>query len=109
MENDTGEASFRWDVVTTVKTFKRDYFAVDCICLAFETPDGWIEVNEDMKPFGPFLDAVECYLPGFPRQKDWWRQVMLPAFASNERELWKRNKPEQNQQIQPIAGKPGSG
>jgi hypothetical protein len=34
---------------------------------------------------------------------------MLPAFASNERELWKRNKPEQNQQIQPIAGKPGSG
>ncbi|MBM3860037.1 MAG: hypothetical protein FJ395_10345 [Verrucomicrobia bacterium] len=92
IENTTGEAGFRWDAVTTVRAFKRDYFPVDCICLAFETPNGWFEVNEDMKPFGPFLDAVERYLPGFPPQKDWWRQVMHPAFAPNERELWKREK-----------------
>lgn len=96
MENEIGEVAFRWDDVKTVKTFKRDYFSVDCICLAFETPDGWIEVNEDMKPFGPFLDAVERALPGFPPQTDWWIQVMKPAFAPNERELWKRNKSEQN-------------
>jgi hypothetical protein len=97
MENETGEESFRWDAVTKVKTFKRDQYTVDCICLAFETPDGWFEVNEDMKPFGPFLHAVERSLPGFPPQKDWWREVMLPAFATNERELWERNKTKQNQ------------
>ena len=91
IENECGEHSFRWDAVTTVKTFKRDLFAFDSICLAFETPDGWFEVNEDMKSFGPFLEAVERSLPGFPPQEDWWRQVMLPPFALNERELWSRN------------------
>ena len=96
MENETGEISFRWDAIISVKTFKRDQFSVDCICLAFETPDGWFEVNEDMKPFGPFLEAVERSLPGFPPQKDWWMQVMKPAFAPNERELWRKNKTEQN-------------
>jgi hypothetical protein len=34
---------------------------------------------------------------------------MLPAFATNERELWRRNKTEQYLHVQPIAGKPGSG
>ena len=96
MENETGEGSFRWDEVTIVKTFKRDYFSVDCICLAFETSKGWFEVNEDMKSFGAFLDAVESHLPGFPPQKDWWREVMLPAFATNEKELWKKKMEEQN-------------
>ncbi|MBA4388876.1 MAG: hypothetical protein C0404_12910 [Verrucomicrobia bacterium] len=90
MENEAGEVTFRWDAVTAVKTYKLDLFSVDCICLAFETSDGWIEVNEDMKPFGPFLEALERHLPGFPPQKDWWQQVMLPAFAPNERELWKK-------------------
>jgi hypothetical protein len=108
-ENEAGECSFRWDAVISVKTFKRDQFTTDCICLAFETPDGWFEVNEDMKPFGPFLEAVERGLPGFPRQEEWRMRVMNPAFAPNERELWRRNKTEQNQHVQPIAGKPGSG
>jgi len=27
MENETGKDSFRWSAVTTVKTFKRDYFS----------------------------------------------------------------------------------
>ena len=96
MGNETGEVSFRWDAVTMVRTFKRDQLAVDCICMAFETPDGWIEVNEDMKSFGPFLEAVERCLPGFPPQEQWWHQVMLPAFALNEKDLWKRNKSEPN-------------
>jgi len=62
-----------------------------------------------MQPFGAFLEVVERNLPGFPPQKDWWMQVMLPAFAPNERELWRRNKTGQNQPVQPIAGKPRSG
>ena len=106
MENETGEDSFRWEVVISVKTFKRDQFNVDCICLAFETPEGWFEVNEDMKPFGPFLEAVERHLPGFPPQKEWWMQVMKPAFAPNERELWKKDKTMQNKAVH---GDRGSG
>src|SRR5580658_3725667 len=59
LENDSGSISFSWDKVLTVETFKRDLFSVDCICLAFETPNGWIEVNEDMKGWRDFLSEVE--------------------------------------------------
>lgn len=83
----------------TVRAFNRDQFSVDCICLAFETVDGWTEVNEDMKGFGGCLDAVEAALPGFPAKKDWWWEVMLPPFAPNERDLWKRENTDQDQQV----------
>jgi len=100
LENETGSVSFPWSDVSTVDTFKRDYFTVDCICLAFETPDGWIEVNEDMKGWGAFLDAVEVRLPGFPPQEKWWRKVMLPAFETNQATLWTRG--EQNKRVEDI-------
>lgn len=88
MENETGLVSFRWDTVSAVDTFKRDLFNVDCICLAFETPDGWIEVNDDMRGWGEFLIAVEAALHGFPPQAKWWQKVMIPAFATNHQRLW---------------------
>ncbi len=100
MENESGALSFPWDAVSTVDTFKRDQFTVDCICLAFETPDGWIEVNEDMNGWGEFLDAVELSLPGFPPQEKWWRKVMVPAFETNHATLWKRGV--QNHNLHPI-------
>lgn len=88
MENDAGSVSFRWELVLAVDTFKRDYFAVDCICLAFQVPEGWIEVNEDMKGWPNFLAAVESHLSGFPTQETWWRKVMTPAFETNHARLW---------------------
>jgi hypothetical protein len=88
LENDTGSLSFSWDSVLAVDTFKRDFFSVDCVCLAFETPDGWIEVNEEMQGWGDFLTAVESHLAGFPPQKNWWHDVVLPPFATNHARLW---------------------
>jgi hypothetical protein len=97
MENDTGSVSFSWDTVLAVDTFKRDFFMVDCICLAFETPDGWIEVNEDMEGWGEFLTAVESRLDGFPSQHGWLRKVMVPAFEANHARLWTKRR--QNQMV----------
>ncbi len=91
MENETGCIAFLWNSVLAVETFKRDQFTVDCICLAFETKDGWIEVNEDMKGWGDFLSAVESHLAGFPPQANWFLNTMFPAFATNHARLW--NKP----------------
>lgn len=101
MENETGSVAFAWESVSAVDTFKRDYFTVDCICLAFETPRGWIEVNEDMKGWGAFLDAVESSLPGFPQQERWWNKVMIPAFQTNHSRLW--TKSEQKNMLEDIS------
>ena len=95
MENETGSVSFPWESVSAVDTFKRDLLTVDCICLAFETPEGWIEVNEEMKGWGGFLEAVESSLRGFPSQEKWWRRVMIPAFETNHSRLWTKREGEQ--------------
>jgi hypothetical protein len=92
IENQTGSRSFSWNSVSKVKTFKRDLCTFDCICLAFETPDGWVEFNEDMQGWSNLLDQLQSHLPGFPPQQDWWPKVMQPAFATNERQLWTRTK-----------------
>ena len=98
--NETGSVSFLWKDVSTADTFKRDYLTVDCICLAFETPNGWIEVNEDMKGWCEFIDAAESKLQGFPPREKWWQKVMIPAFETNHATLWKRG--EQNKKMQTI-------
>jgi hypothetical protein len=91
LENDTGSLSFSWDSVLAVDTFKRDFLTADCICLAFETNDGWIEVNEDMKGWSNFIPALESCLPGFPPQKIWLHDVALPAFATKHARLWTKS------------------
>jgi hypothetical protein len=90
LENDTGSISFEWDSVLSVDTFKRDHFSVDYICLAFETADRRIEVNEDMKGWNNFLDAVQTNLAGFPPQEMWLNRVMFPAFETNHTKLWEQ-------------------
>jgi hypothetical protein len=87
-ENKSKLVSFQWDSVLAVETFKRDLLTVDCICLAFQTNQGWIEINEDMKGWENLLDAVKDKLPGFPSREKWWDKVMLPPFATNHLKLW---------------------
>ena len=100
MENTKGAVSFAWDTVRAVDTFKRDLFRVDCICLAFETAEGWIEVNEDMNGWGDFLAMLESSLPEFPPLSSWYGKVMLPAFETNHGRLWERKPGGQNQPLQ---------
>jgi hypothetical protein len=107
MENETGSVSFLWDSVSAVDTFKRDQLTVDCICMAFQTDDGWIEVNEDMKDWDSFLKAVELRFPGFPPQKAWWGEVILPPFETKHSRLWTRKTAEQGAEAdRPKSGPP---
>jgi len=82
--------SFSWDSVLAVDSFKRDLFIVDCICLAFQTDDGWSEINEDMEGWDGFLKSAELKLPGFPPFGNWWVKVMLPPFETSHSRLWTR-------------------
>jgi hypothetical protein len=88
--HEAGSVSFSWSDVSAVNTYKWDLWGFDCICLAFETPDGCIEVGEDMKGWDKFLDAVESALPGFPGQEKWWKKVAYPPFEENLARLWTR-------------------
>jgi len=89
-ENETGSLAFAWDTVSAVDVYKRDCLIVDCVCLAFETPDGWYELNEDMTGWDVLLDKLERQLREFPAPSEWWQKVVIPAFTASHLRLWTR-------------------
>jgi hypothetical protein len=91
MENEEGKSTFAWSEAISVRAFKRDLFAVDCICLQFTLVNGAVfEINEDMKGWKVLLDKLPALLPGFPPLDTWYRGVALPPFEANQTELWTR-------------------
>jgi hypothetical protein len=102
VESKQGSVWFLWNSVSAIETFKRDFFSIDCICLAFETSEGWIEINEDMKGWHEFLRVVENRYAGFPELPSWYRKVMLPPFKANHTRLWGAPSATQNQPMKPT-------
>ena len=80
-----------WSEVVAIATYKDDLFAYDEIWLAFKMPSGfWVEVSEQEEGFGAFAEEVERR---FSLPNGWYREVMLPAFARNERVVWGQAEP----------------
>jgi hypothetical protein len=76
-----------WEAVRAVAVYKRDLYVYDNICLAFKlSDDSWVEVSEEEPGFSALAKAVERRFPTVPR--DWFRQAMFPAFATNYSVLW---------------------
>jgi len=71
-----------WTSVRRVTAFKEDLVTTDCVCLAFELPDGSaIAANEEMGGWLELCDALPAHLPGTPLWEKWRMAVALPAFA----------------------------
>lgn len=84
--------SIQWNRVVRVVAFKRDLFAVDCICLLFVSDDDTgVEVDEEMKGWQDFAEALPHYLVGCKQWSDWFMAVAHPAFATNETEIFLRH------------------
>jgi hypothetical protein len=63
-----------WDKVNTLLAYKRDFYAVDLICLGFVTKEGTTEVREDMKGWSRLVEQLPSLLPGAPAFSDWWNE-----------------------------------
>lgn len=81
-------ASFAWNEVEEIETFKRDLFAYDEICLAFRVSDLWYEFWESDTGFNPLAKQMQGKFPSIP--EGWYGEVMRPPFVTNRRTLWKR-------------------
>ena len=81
-----------WPKVSKIETYKLDLVTTDCICLLFEQFDGVapVQVSEEWSGFtelfGPLLDVF----PSIP--KDWYVEVMKPAFERNHRVLYETSR-----------------
>ena len=79
---------FRWAEVDEAVTFKRDCYIYDDIRLAFRLADRWVEISEESPEWSDLAAAMESHLPGVPA--DWYLEVMMPAFATNFRVLFRK-------------------
>jgi len=83
-------SSIRWNDVKTVLAYKRDLYATDLICLGFTSPDGTIEVDEEMPGWPQLVERLPTVLPGTPPMSDWWERVAKPPFAPCVTKLFER-------------------
>ena len=91
MEGRKGERNIRWDEIVSVKAYKRDLATSDIICiLCTFSDDIQFEFNEGMTCWQNMVDALSEHLPGFPTFSEWWNQVAVPAFSTNEKVLFQR-------------------
>ena len=79
-----------WKDVNGVVAYKRDLFAYDEICLGFSSPNGGVEVNEQMQGWDALINALPAYLAGVPCPDQWWEKVAQPPFATNATTLLSR-------------------
>ena len=82
--------SLKWSAVTEVVAYKRDVFAFDLICLAFDTSDGSLEINEEMPGWSQLVGRLPSLIPGMPKFSEWWERVAQPPFAPCVTTLFKR-------------------
>jgi hypothetical protein len=80
----------QWQNVNGVVACKRDLITSDLICVGFSSPDGGIEVNEEMKGWQAFVEVLPTHLPGVPPYAEWWARVAQPPFATNATKLFSR-------------------
>jgi hypothetical protein len=60
--------------------------------MAIETEEGRsLELHEEMKGWNEFVAALPNALPGCKAHADWWHSVAVPAFATNEQQIYRRN------------------
>ena len=89
---DSGDlrATVRWDDVKAVRAFKRDLFAHDMICVAFQLPDKtWLEIWEESEGFVPIIEKMAQTLPGIP--EEWQSDIMVPPFVTMDTLLYRCN------------------
>jgi hypothetical protein len=80
-----------WTKIERVVAFKRDLFAYDRMCIAFDASDITFEINEEMVCWSAFVKEMPKFLPGCLNVDAWYDTVMHPAFATNRTVLYSRN------------------
>ena len=77
----------RWPDVCLIRTYKRDVFSHDLVCVLFETKSGeCVEIDEKMQGFGAVIKRIEREFPSIPA--GWYDTMKFPPLKANERILW---------------------
>jgi hypothetical protein len=86
----SGVARLRWADVERAVAFKRDLYAVDLVCLAFEAGGEIFEIDEEMEGWRDVLAALPARLPGCLDGQRILEAVVQPPFAPSQTVVYER-------------------
>ena len=90
-ELSAADLSMKWSEVCKAVAFKRDLFSVDLICLfLYRSDNSGLELDEEMKGWCEFIEAMPTYLQNCKLFEDWFSKVAFPAFAANPTEIYSK-------------------
>ncbi|QQS09669.1 MAG: hypothetical protein IPK69_03345 [Phycisphaerales bacterium] len=86
----------RWDEVRQIVAYKDDVWAYDIINVAFVTQDECLAFRAD-EEFEGFCEFMLEFQRRFPdHNKEWYRQVMIPAFERCWTVVWDASEAKQD-------------
>ena len=82
--------TLRWSDVRAIRTYKRDLWTTDMICVAFQLADRkWFDINEEVEGFREVRAQMEARFPAI--SEDWFGEVTNPAFETNDTLLYRQD------------------
>ena len=81
--------TFEWADVEEIHAFKRDLFTIDLICIAFLLgKKRVVEIHEEMVGYHDLQPGLQKKFPEI--EANWFIEVAFPAFATNDRVIWRK-------------------
>lgn len=82
-------AQVKWQGIAQINVYKRDLMTIDRIEMEIIYGDKSITISEDLPGWYQFNLRLESALP--LKSKDWYWEVVQPAFATNWRTIYERH------------------
>ena len=89
-DEDREQWQFRWESVTRIETYKRDFGVVDMIYIAFTVESGRRKCSpcDQTHGFDLLCRRLSEQFPSIA--EDWWFRVAFPAFETNFSVLYEK-------------------
>jgi hypothetical protein len=80
-----------WGDVTKATAYRRSLLTIDLICIVFTTPDGILDVHEEMTGWSDLVEALPKLLPGTPPFPVWSSKVAQGPSSTNATVIFARS------------------
>lgn len=80
--------TINWDAITSIRAYKIDQFAYDCIVIEIHLAETFITINDQTAGHMKFMATASGKLKNF--KDDWFTIVAFPAFETNRTTIYER-------------------
>jgi hypothetical protein len=84
----SGAKDILWKDIQEINAYKDDLMTYDVICLDIILTDSVVKITEEVEGWSDFTEKLNKVFPAI--DKEWYINIMLPAFETNFITLFKK-------------------